>query len=54
MTTSDDALQIEIAKIADSDAFFKNLLESAPDGMIIVDDKGQMILVNKQASRMFG
>ncbi len=54
MNTSDDALRIEIAKIADSDAFFQNLLESAPDAMIIVDDKGLMVLVNKQAMRMFG
>lgn len=38
----------------DSDAFFRNLLESAPDPMIIADDSGRMVLVNQQAMRLFG
>jgi PAS domain S-box-containing protein len=54
MNTSLDALQTDIAKIADSDAFFRNLLESAPDAMIIVDEQGQIVLVNQQALLMFG
>ena len=33
---------------------FKGLLEAAPDAMIIANEKGYIILVNKQTERMFG
>jgi PAS domain S-box-containing protein len=38
----------------ESEAYFRNLLESAPDAMIIVDDTGGIAIVNGQAERMFG
>lgn len=37
-----------------SDAHFRNLLESAPDAMVIVDEAGRIVIVNGQAERMFG
>lgn len=37
-----------------SEAYFRTLLDSAPDAMIIVDRKGRMAIVNEQAERMFG
>ncbi len=37
-----------------SDAFFRTLLDSAPDAMLIVDDAGNVVLVNGQAEKMFG
>jgi len=37
-----------------SEAFFRTLLESAPDAMIIVDRRGRMAIANAQAERMFG
>ncbi len=41
-------------KAKESEAFFRNLLESAPDAMIIVDTTGEITLVNGQTERMFG
>ncbi|NIL92910.1 MAG: PAS domain S-box protein [Woeseiaceae bacterium] len=44
-----DKLQVE-----ESEAYFRVLIESAPDAMIIVDDGGEIVIVNGQAERMFG
>lgn len=38
----------------DSEAYFRTLLESAPDAMIIIDDRGKIAIVNAQAEAMFG
>ena len=37
-----------------SEQFFESLLESAPDAMVIVDQSGEIVVVNGQAERMFG
>ena len=38
----------------ESGAYFRVLIEAAPDAMIIVDDEGEMVIVNGQAEKMFG
>ena len=32
------------------ESFFKSLLETAPDAMIIVDNRGRIVIVNCQAA----
>ncbi len=38
----------------DSEAHFRNLLDSAPDAMIIIDEHGKIAVANGQAEAMFG
>ncbi len=44
----------EIDPVDDSEAYFRNLLESAPDAMIIIDGEGKITIMNAQAETMFG
>ena len=37
-----------------SEAYFRNVLESAPDAMIIIDHFGKIVVANTQAEKMFG
>lgn len=49
-----DALRTEISERTRAENRFRQLLESAPDAMIIVDDAGEVLLVNSRTEEIFG
>jgi PAS domain S-box-containing protein len=53
------ARDISVRKVAaeelvQSDARYRGLLEAAPDGMVVVNGAGEIVLLNLQAERQFG
>lgn len=54
MIKDKESLPAELSMIGDSEPFFRNILETAPDAMVIVDTNGKIVLVNAQAQSMFG
>ena len=43
-----------VTALRKTEATFQQVIESAPDGMVLIDRNGAMILVNSQTERIFG
>ncbi|HEX5394416.1 MAG TPA: PAS domain S-box protein [Rhodocyclaceae bacterium] len=50
------AVELEASQeqIKTTEAWYRSILHSAPDGILVVDDNGIITLANRQVSRMFG
>jgi two-component system sensor histidine kinase/response regulator len=51
----DQAVEMEMQQIElkDTEAWFRSIIESAPDAMLVVNEKGEIILCNPKAEEVF-
>lgn len=52
----EQAVELEAAheQIKSTEAWYRGILQSAPDGMLVINERGTITLVNTQLTRMFG
>lgn len=47
-------LQAQQVALQETEAWFRSIIESAPDGMVVADESGLIILANAMVDKMFG
>lgn len=47
-------LEASQEQLKETEAWYRGILHSAPDGMIVIDDCGRIVFVNEELERMFG
>ncbi len=47
-------MEAQQAELMQTEAWFRGIVETAPDGMLVVNDKGIIILCNPKAEELFG
>lgn len=47
-------LEAQQTEIRATEAWYRGIIQSAPDGMLVTDDRGRIILANPRAEAMFG
>ena len=48
------ALDAQRAHFSEAEAWYRQIIEFAPDGMLIVDEAGQIVIANPKAHELFG
>jgi PAS domain S-box-containing protein len=51
---AEEALKAQQEQIKLTEAWYRGIVESAPDGMLVADEHGVIVLANTQAEAMFG
>lgn len=47
-------MEVKHAELLQTEAWFRSILESTPDGLLVIDEHGAIILCNPRAEKIFG
>jgi PAS domain S-box-containing protein len=47
-------MEAQQAELLETENWFRSIIETAPDGMLVIDERGTIMLANPQAESIFG